>query len=101
MGSVSGIYRGRYSSLYHQAAVVRGQNDVLARELPLHQGCLRHAPPEDGRVDGECRKGHRSYHGRQSLHFRRIQEREITSTVCVKTWRGLKSRNGWHTYWKF
>merc|ERR1711962_1410623 len=74
----------------------RPEDDVLAGELPLHQGCLRHAPHQDGRVDGERRKGHRSHHGRQSLHFRRIQERETTSTLCAKIWKGPKSRNGWH-----
>merc|ERR1712142_128345 len=67
---------GTLGRLVLKAAVVRGQDDVLAGELPLHQGCLRHAPHQDGRVDGERRKGHRSHHGRQSLHFRRIQERE-------------------------
>ena len=34
-----------------------GQDDVLAGELRLHQGCVRHAPPQDGRVDRECGKG--------------------------------------------
>merc|ERR1711973_436111 len=67
-----------HCSHHRQAAVVRGQDDVLAGELPLHQGCLRHAPPEDGRVDGERRKGHRSHHGRQSLYFRRIQKLEVS-----------------------
>ena len=36
---------------------VRSQDDVLAGELRVHQGCLRHAPLQDGGVDGECRKG--------------------------------------------
>ena len=35
----------------------RPEDDVLAGELHLHQGCLRHAPHQDGRVDGECREG--------------------------------------------
>ena len=34
-----------------------GQDDVLAGELRLHQGCVRHAPPQDGRVDRERGKG--------------------------------------------
>ena len=33
------------------------QDDVLARELRLHQGCLRHETPENGRMDGKYRKG--------------------------------------------
>ena len=45
-----------------------GQDDVLAGELQLHQGCLRHAPPEDGRVDGECREGILSPHFRLILN---------------------------------
>merc|ERR1712212_44830 len=47
-------FPGRYSSsLSHPATtVVQLEDDVLAGELPFHQGCLRHAPPEDGRVDG-------------------------------------------------
>merc|ERR1712212_29461 len=90
-------FPGRYSSsLSHQATtVVQLEDDVLAGELPFHQGCLRHAPPEDGRVDGECREGHRSYHGRQGLHLCRVQERETTSMLCAKTWREQKSRSGW------
>ena len=36
---------------------LKPQDDFLAGELPLHQGCVRHAPPEDGGVDGERRKG--------------------------------------------
>ena len=39
----------------------RLEDDVLAGELPLHQGGVRHAPPEDGRVDGECREGTENY----------------------------------------
>ena len=46
------------------AAVSRGsppgpvaQDDVLAGELRLHQGCLRHETPENGRMDGKYRKG--------------------------------------------
>ena len=35
----------------------RPEDDVLAGELHLHQGCLRHAPHQDGRVDGECGEG--------------------------------------------
>jgi len=30
------------------------QNDVLARELPIHQGGVRHEAHQDGRVDGKC-----------------------------------------------
>merc|ERR1712180_494490 len=55
---------------------VDSQDDFLARELHLHQGCLRHAPHQDGRVDGECRKGYRAYHGRQGVHLRGVQEGE-------------------------
>ncbi len=40
-----------------QAVPDRLEDDVLAGELPLHQGGVRHAPPEDGRVDGERREG--------------------------------------------
>ena len=42
-------------SIPFQAKLV--QDDILAGELRLHQGGLRHAPPEDGRVDGERREG--------------------------------------------
>ena len=33
------------------------RDDVLAGELRLHQGCVRHETPEDDGVDGECREG--------------------------------------------
>ena len=40
--------------------LILGQNDILAGELCLHQGCVRHAPPQDGRVDRECREGEKN-----------------------------------------
>lgn len=52
------------------------QHDVLARKLPLHQGDLRDAPHEDGRVDGERGEVHCKDHGWQGLHICRIQTRE-------------------------
>jgi len=30
------------------------QDDVLARELPLHQGCLHHETNQNGGMDGKC-----------------------------------------------
>ena len=52
------------------------QNVVLAGELSVHQGGVRHEAHEDGRVDGERREVHLSHHGWQSLHLRRVQKRK-------------------------
>ena len=51
-------------------------NGLLARELCLHQGGVRDEASEDGRVDGECGEVHCQNHGRQGLHFLRVQERK-------------------------
>jgi len=65
---------------------VDSQDDFLARELHLHQGCLRHAPHKDGRVDGERRKGYRAYHGWQGVHLRWVQEGERQLPRLALTW---------------
>merc|ERR1712045_243140 len=52
------------------------QDGFLARELPVHQGGVRHEAPQDGRVDGERGEGHLQDHGGQGLHLRGVQERK-------------------------
>ena len=49
------------------------ENDVLAGELPIHQGCLPDASDQDDWVDGECGEGNLADHGWQSLHLGRVQ----------------------------
>ena len=52
------------------------QDDVLARELLLHQGGVWHQVCKDGRVDGQRGDGHPEGLRVQGLHLSRIQERE-------------------------
>jgi len=39
------------------------QDDVLAGELPFHQGCLHHETDQDGGMDGKCGEVHFQNHG--------------------------------------
>ena len=52
------------------------QHDVLAGELLLHQGGVRHQVLQDGRVDGQCGDGNTEGLRLQSLHLRRVQKRK-------------------------
>ena len=49
------------------------QNDILARKLSFHQGCLHYASNQNGGMDGKCGKSHFQNNGRQSLHLSRVQ----------------------------
>ena len=64
------------SALISEGDLDRPKDVVLAGKLPVHQGDLWDAAQQDGRVDGERWEGHRSHHGRQSLHLSRVQEGE-------------------------
>merc|ERR1711997_1197240 len=75
----------------HDQLTIRPQDDVLAGELPLHQGCVRHAPSKDGRVDGECGEGHRPHHGRQSLHISRVQEADAEVAALKARYEKVKA----------
>ena len=52
------------------------QHDVLAGELLLHQGGVRHQVLQDGRVDGQCRDGNPESLRLQSVHLGRVQKRK-------------------------
>ena len=67
-GEVTGVTRRPEES--------RSQDDVLAGELLLHQGGVRHQVRQDGGVDGQRGDGHPEGLRVQGLHLRRVQERE-------------------------
>ena len=60
----------------HLQGLFSCQDGVLAGELSIHQGGVRHEAVQDVRVDGQRGQGHWEDHGRQGLHLRRVQERE-------------------------
>ena len=80
-----------------------GQDDFLAGELQLHQGCLRHAPPEDGRVDGECREGILSLCFRLKLNHppSKIGQKKKNLNLLSKVAYYLKRVTIWPKFEKF
>ena len=67
---------GEVTGVTQELEESRSQDDVLAGELLLHQGGVRHQVLQDGGVDGQCGDGDTEGLRLQGLHICRIQKRK-------------------------